>query len=121
LRYGRIVWASVKDPRGFEKERPAIVLTPTDRIAEGAPLVVMAITTTFSNPPPEWHVPLPWNADPRRVKTRLAQRSAAVVNWLDVIPQASVIAVRGDVPPAVMRRIEQLLQDLQGRSPRSGG
>ena len=69
----------------------------------------MAVTTTFPDPPPKWHVPLPWNPDPRRVRTGLAQRSAAVVNWVDVIPPGGALQVRGEVPAKVMRQVEAQL------------
>lgn len=72
----------------------------------------MAVTTSFPDPPPPNHVPLPWNADARRVRMCLTQRSAAVVNWLDTLYPDEVIAVRGDVPPPVMRELEERLRDL---------
>ena len=106
LRYGRLVWARLIDRNGFGKDRPCVVLTPTERIHRGQPLLVMAITTTFAEPPPLWHVPLPWNPDPRRVRTRLAQRSAAVVEWVNVIRPEDVLDVKGDVPAKEMRQIE---------------
>ena len=111
LRYGRLVWTTVKDSRGFRKERPAIVLTPTAEIQSDQPIVVMAVTTTFSEPPPEYHIPLPWNADPRRVGTKLRQRSAAVVNWLDTVYPDEIIDFKGDVPAALMKDLQQRLID----------
>jgi mRNA-degrading endonuclease toxin of MazEF toxin-antitoxin module len=111
-KYGQLVWARVTDRNGFAKERPCIVITPTERIRPTEALLVMAVTTTFPDPPPQWHVQLPWNADPRRVKTRLARRSAAVVNWVDVIAPDDVLDVRGEVPVKVMREIEEQLARL---------
>jgi hypothetical protein len=58
---------------------------------------------------PAWHVPLPWNPDPRRVGAGLAQRSAAVVEWIDTIGVGDVLDVKGQVPPAVMSKIEREL------------
>jgi hypothetical protein len=102
----------VKDPRGFRKERPAIVLTPTAEIEADLPIVVMAVTTTFGDPPPEHHVTLPWNADPRCVGTRLRQRSAAVVTWLDTLYPDEIIDFKGDVPPAIMSDLQRRLREL---------
>ena len=110
LAYGRVIWARLVDRHGYSKERPGIIMTPSDRIHGDSPLLVMAITTSFTDPPPRWHVPLPWNPDPRRVGTRLAQRSAAVVDWLDTIDAAEVLDVKGQVPDKVMKRIEMELQ-----------
>lgn len=107
LRYGRLIWARVIDRNGVPKERPCIIITPTARLSEEETLLVMAVTTTFPEPAPAWHVELPWNPDPRRVRTGLARRSAAVVNWLDVIRKTNVLEVKGDVPSGTMRRIEQ--------------
>ena len=112
LRYGRLIWATVKDPRGFRKERPAIVLTATADITADQPIVVMAVTTTFADPPPDHHVPLPWNADPRRVGTKLRQRSAAVVTWLDTLYPDEVIDFKGDVPAAIMADLQRRLSAL---------
>lgn len=109
LKYGGIIVAEMRDRNGFRKVRPGLVITPTDRISETAPLLVMAITSTFSEPPPAWHVPLPWNADPRRVRTGLARRSAAVVEWVDQITVSDILAAKGEVPARVMREIERQL------------
>ena len=113
LRHGRIVWATVRDLNGFRKDRPAVVLTPTDEIDDGQPLVLMGVTTTFPDPPPPHHVPLPWNADPRRVGTRLARRSAAVVTWLDTCYPDEVIDVAGDVPAPIMAELQRQLRAIQ--------
>jgi len=75
LRYGRVIWAVLKDDNGFRKRRPAVILTPTNEITATEPFVVAAVTTTFRDSPPPDHVELPWNPDARRVSTRLAQRS----------------------------------------------
>jgi mRNA-degrading endonuclease toxin of MazEF toxin-antitoxin module len=117
LRYGGIVWARVMDRNGIRKERPCIVMTPTARISREQPLLVVAITTTFADPPPKWHVALPWHPDPRRVGTGLARRSAAVVNWLDTIRVDDVLDVKGSVPPAVMRRIEAIQEEWATERP----
>jgi mRNA-degrading endonuclease toxin of MazEF toxin-antitoxin module len=110
LRYGRIVEATFTDHNGFQKQRPAIILTPTEQITVGGQVVLMAITTTFADPPPADHIPLPWNPDSRRVSTRLARRSAAVVNWLAVVTTHDILGVRGQVPTPHMARIQQELQ-----------
>jgi len=73
----------------------------------------MAVTTTFGDPPPKYHVLLPWNHDPRRVRTRLAQRSAAVVTWLDTIYPDEVVETKGDVPPGVMEELQRQLKQLE--------
>ena len=110
LRYGRIIWARVTDTRGYRKDRPCIVLTPTAEITHNAPMVVMAITTTFPDPTPPDCVVLPWNNDPRKTRTQLSRRSAAVTTWLETIYPDEVLPVRGDVPAHVMQAIQTKLR-----------
>jgi hypothetical protein len=59
IRYGRIVWATVRDHRGYRKRRPAIVVTPDAEIAADQPLVLMAITTAYPDQPGTDIVELP--------------------------------------------------------------
>ncbi|MBC7783310.1 MAG: type II toxin-antitoxin system PemK/MazF family toxin [Burkholderiales bacterium] len=110
IEYGRIIWARVADRNGFVKERPAIIVSDPADAHAGTPLVIVAITTTFSDPLPEWHVLLPWNRDGRRVMTQLSSRSAAVVGWFDTVDRHDVIEVRGTVPAKQMGRIEELMR-----------
>ena len=116
LRYGRLIWAVLKDRNGFRKRRPAVILTPSDQITTTEPFVVAAVTTTFGSPPPPGHVELPWNPDPRRVSTRLAQRSAAVVSWLETLYADEVEEAKGDVPRRTMERIQAALRLLEEQS-----
>jgi mRNA-degrading endonuclease toxin of MazEF toxin-antitoxin module len=110
LAEGQIVWAIVRDHNAFRKRRPAIVLTPTAEISKESPLVLMAITTTYSHPAPPDHIELPWNPDRRRTSTGLARRSAAVVTWLDTIYPDEVDGIIGVVPPKIMNAIRRRLQ-----------
>jgi len=107
-----LIWATLVDRRGKAAEHPAIILTPNDQIDPDAKVVVMAVTTSFSDPPTRYHIPLPWNPDPRRVRTGLARRSAAVVNWLDTVHPQDIRRFAGDVPPKIMAAIQAELQSL---------
>jgi mRNA-degrading endonuclease toxin of MazEF toxin-antitoxin module len=115
LRRGRIVWLSLADPRGKLKHRPALILTATADIRPDEPFEVMAISTSFPDPPPAYHIELPWHNDPRRVVTRLSSRSAAVVNWLRAVNPNEVTRLAGDVPPQrmleILRRLDELAAD----------
>jgi hypothetical protein len=112
LRAGRIVWATVRDRNGYRKLRPAIILTPDNEISLDQPLVLMAVTTTYPEPPPRDCIPLPWNSDPRRVSTGLARRSAAVITWLDTVYADEIVDVIGGVPPNLMREIRTRVAKL---------
>jgi len=110
---GQIVWATVKDHNGFRKSRPVIIITPDNEISEDKPLVVMAVTTTFAEPPPDDCVELPWSQDARRVATGLARRSAAVVTWLETAYADEITNAIGVVPVKVMATIRERLAKLR--------
>src|SRR4051812_24753856 len=97
LRRGRIARASVRNHNGFAKDRPVIILTPTAEIGPDEAFEAMAIPTTFPDPPPADHIPLPWHLW-GRVGTRLRRRSAAVVTWLCELHPDEVTELGGDVP-----------------------
>ena len=111
LRSGRIVFAWIEDRNGFGKLRPAVVITSDQELPTVERLVVMAITTTFPDPPPHFCVPLPWHPRGHPV-TRLNRRSAAVVNWLATIGVDDVVGYGGDVPAKIMHVIDEKLGDL---------
>jgi|SRR5262245_57325985 len=91
---GRIVWAEIADANGVRKLRPAVVVTPPDRITPAGPFDVVAVTSRLSDPLPGDHVLLPWH--PRgHPRTGLNRRCAAVCTWV-----ARLVA--GLVPNPVM-------------------
>jgi hypothetical protein len=82
-----------------------------DEIATGGELVVVAVTTTFADPPPENCVPVPWHPRGHPV-TKLTRRSAAVCDWIVAIDPHEIGGFAGDVPSKIMRLIEdKLLED----------
>jgi len=113
LRAGSIVWAILRDERGYRKRRPAIILTPDEEISEDQPLALMAITTTYPDPTPADHIELPWNSDARKVSTHLVRRSAAVISWLATVYLDEIDQFIGTVPPARMRLILSRLGEIQ--------
>jgi mRNA-degrading endonuclease toxin of MazEF toxin-antitoxin module len=109
LRRGRIIWAVVADRRGHSKRRPAVILTPTSKIKDDEPLLVMAITTTYPDPVPDDHVELPWHNAGHPV-TRLNQRSAAVTSWVDFVLPEAVEGFAGDVPKKQMKIVDEKIE-----------
>jgi hypothetical protein len=105
LRLGRIVWAILTDFHGIRKRRPAVIVTATDDIEPSEPITVLAVSTTYADPPPDDHVELPWHPDKRRVGTGLARRSAVVINWFRQMEIDEIDELAGDVPPAIMIEI----------------
>jgi mRNA-degrading endonuclease toxin of MazEF toxin-antitoxin module len=109
--YGQIVRIRVAR-HGQEKLRPVVVVTPNEAMAEGEPLVGVAITGT-PDPPTGFEVPLPWQAQ-RRSRTGLDKPNAAVCSWFVTFNAADVIEAIGHVPPEPMRRIEESIRRYRG-------
>ncbi len=110
---GMIVWARVQPPRGPAKRRPVLIVTPTDEILLDQPMVAVAITTTFPEPPPASHVPLPWYPTGHPM-TGLRRRSAAVCDWLVTFRPSDVEAIGGRVPTKPLAEVLARLRDLAG-------
>ncbi len=116
LQLGSIVWAEIADANGFRKLRPAVVVTPSDRIADAHALHVVAITSRLIDPLPSDHVLLPWHAQ-GHPRTGLNRRCAAVCTWISQIQIADVKESGGFVPGGVMieilRRVAEQLNPPQ--------
>lgn len=104
LQFGRIVWTEVADANDIRKERPAVIVTPNDRITPGAPLDVIAVTSRLPEPLPDDHVLLPWQAQ-GHPRTGLNRRCAAVCTWVARIHAENIRSVAGVLPGAVMLEI----------------
>lgn len=121
LMTGRIVWADVADPNGHRKPRPAVIVTPTEKIVPARPIDVVAVTSRLEDPLPADHVALPWHAQ-GHPRTGLNRRCAAVCNWLVQISEADIKAVGGVVPAAQMNAIlTKIKQALRPEATDSGG
>lgn len=101
LHLGRIIWAEIADTNGIRKRRPAIIVTPTDRISATTPLDVVAVTSRLQEPLPEDHVLLPWHAQ-GHPRTRLNRPCAAVCSWIARIRQDDIQDFAGVVPVQLM-------------------
>ena len=102
LQQGSVLWVRVADQAGRNpKCRPAVVVTPTSEIKPGEKIVVVAATSTFSNPLPANRVELPWSPG-RHPVTGLYKRCVAVCDWLIEIDQASIIDVGGTIPRSTL-------------------
>jgi mRNA-degrading endonuclease toxin of MazEF toxin-antitoxin module len=114
LRYGQIVIVSaMPDPNGVNlKDRPSVVVTPTDEIGPEGAVVVVAISTLPPGPVPVDHVELPW--DPRgHLRTGLRTRCAAVVPWIQKVPAERIVRSIGAVPGKQLELIAAKLADLR--------
>jgi mRNA-degrading endonuclease toxin of MazEF toxin-antitoxin module len=104
LRCGQIVWAELADANGVRKARPAIIVTPDDRLSTSDLLEVVAITSRLPQPLPADHVLLPWHAQ-GHPRTRLNRKCAAVCSWLARISVADIQSIAGMVPNAILLEI----------------
>lgn len=106
---GRIVWVEVPDPQGRNpKCRPAVILTSTEEVEAGEPIVVAAISTTLAQPLPDDHVELPWDRRGHS-RTGLRMRCAAVCSWLTVIVEKDIQGYAGIVPgPQLLQILEKV-------------
>jgi hypothetical protein len=104
VQFGQIVWAEVPDANGVRKLRPAVVLTPTDRITSSGPLEIVAVTSRLPQPLPDDHVLLPWHAR-GHPRTGLNRKCAAVCTWRARIVAADIRTVAGIVPGPILLEI----------------
>ena len=117
LQFGRIVWAEIADRNGIRKQRPAVIVTPTERITTTNPLTVVAVTSRVPDDLPEDHVLLPWHPQ-RHPRTGLNRKCAAVCSWLSEITVNDIQDVAGLVPGAELLAIVAKIQAKQ--EPRLG-
>ena len=98
------MWAEIADAKGFRKERPGVIITPTDQIQSGGSLEVVAVTSHVPTPLPLDHVLLPWHpaGHPR---TGLNRKSAAVCSWIARIQDSDIRDTAGLIPASVLRVI----------------
>src|SRR5687767_8903411 len=87
------------------KLRPGVVITATSEIRPDEPFVVVAVTSTFSEPLSPGQVPLPWHRDTRRSKTKLNRPTVAKCDWLIPLRAEDVVDVAGVVPQSVLLEI----------------
>src|SRR5947209_8328114 len=109
VQFGQIVWAEMADANGIRKVRPAVVVTPGDRITASGSLEVVAITSRIPQPLPGDHVLLPWHPS-GHPRTGLNRKCAAVCSWLARIVPAHIHSVAGLVPGPI-------LLDILARTP----
>ena len=110
LRYGQVVVVTdMLDPNGVNpKDRPAVVVSPSDELDAGRPVIVAAISTLRPGLVPEDHVPLPWHPH-GHARTGLKTNCAVVCRWLEKVEPSRIARVIGIVPG---RRLEEVAATL---------
>ncbi len=105
LSQGRIVWATVPDPRGGNaKKRPAVVVTAPADIDPAGEVQVAAVTTLTGQAPFAETVELPWSAA-GHPQTKLKKPCEVVCSWVVSVPVADVQDSGGFVPTDTLAQI----------------
>jgi mRNA-degrading endonuclease toxin of MazEF toxin-antitoxin module len=112
LRYGQIVLASVSDGHGNTKNRPVVIVTPTEEITEDRDVVAVCISTQVEDPTPLEHVKLPWSR-PRHPRTELNRPNVAKCDWVVPVRLSNIVKVLGQAPSAQMAEIALILRRLE--------
>ena len=111
---GRIVRADVSDPQGHNRKcRPVVLISVTDDTPEARRYLAVALTTRFTQPPSNVEVPIPWNRDPTKVRTRLTKPCVAKCSWLVEIAESDIQSYAGVVPPQELILILEKVSKLQ--------
>ena len=110
--FGRVVWATVADPRGGNtKRRPLVIVHPPDKMQPGRPFLCVAISTQFPVPVPEVCVSLQWSNE-GVTQSRLKQPCVAVCSWPVLLSDDEVDEWGGTLPTAEMVAIVNQLREL---------
>jgi mRNA-degrading endonuclease toxin of MazEF toxin-antitoxin module len=109
--YGQIVLAPVPDGHGQIKIRPVVILTSTEEIRRGEPMLVACVTTHIERPVPPHHIPLPWHRA-RHPRTGLDKPNVVKCDWLASIEEADIIRDMGTVPGRQMLLIAEALRRM---------
>ena len=103
-RQGQVCAALIHPERGEPKRRPVVIITRTEEIRADQPVVVVAVSTTFTEPLSADQIELPFETR-GRCSTGLARRSVAVCSWLTKLATSDLGEVRGHVPPPILLKI----------------
>jgi mRNA-degrading endonuclease toxin of MazEF toxin-antitoxin module len=116
IKQGEILWATCTDPQGAnEKRRPVVVVTRSEEIERGEPIIAAAITTTLPEPLTDEFVELPWHRD-GSARTGLRKRCAVYCRWLMELNPDDVEKSQGHVPGGKLKEIIERLNRIHGWS-----
>jgi mRNA-degrading endonuclease toxin of MazEF toxin-antitoxin module len=103
---------NLPDPQGRNpKNRPVVIITPTEEISVDDVIVAVAITGRIEKPLPKICVRLPWHRG-GHPRTGLSKPSVARCDWLVAIRAENVIEKLGVVPPKQLQQIIDTVDNL---------
>jgi mRNA-degrading endonuclease toxin of MazEF toxin-antitoxin module len=113
FQFGQIVIAYMSDGLGRTKERPAIVVSRDEENNAGMDLFVIAITKSFDDPCPVYHVPV-HDSNKRDNNTGLSAPSVAKCNWFRKVKQHRVVGSLGYLDYDLLDTIVERFLELVG-------
>lgn len=99
------------DRNGIVKVRPVVVVSSEADIAAGKRVVVVAVSSTFSEPLRPACVRLPWAAGKHR-RTGLEKPSVAVADWWEMKDPDEIGAPIGILTAAALDQLMETLDRL---------
>jgi hypothetical protein len=109
---GTIVLAPVCDPNGTPVyHHYAVVLNPKIEILAGSDLRV-AVCSTNMYPLRSGWFPLPTKPGGHAM-TGLTEACVVKATWIQIVPQASVIAIRGRCPARIFKQVQNWLVEKE--------
>ena len=104
---GRILLAKIAEARGGYKERPVIIVTPTNEIQESSFQVVACTTQgeTYTSP---FNVKIPGGKF-----SGITWDSDAVCDWMPSVRESDINGLGGILTPKYMRQIIEKLRELK--------
>jgi mRNA-degrading endonuclease toxin of MazEF toxin-antitoxin module len=107
LRKGQIVDLDIYDPNGQNKKvRPVVVV---DELADTDHFIYVAVSTQFTDPPPDRWILLPWDRG-GRAPGGLVERCVAKCNWIGKARRDEIVRRRTQLPAKKMLDIMRALQ-----------
>lgn len=113
FRPGTIILAPVNEPSGKPAgDHFAVVLNAQSEIDAGADLRVAVCTTSFDLPLRSGWFDIPTKPRGHAI-TGMSEACVVKATWLQVVPQADVIKIKGRAPASILRQILNWLADKE--------
>jgi mRNA-degrading endonuclease toxin of MazEF toxin-antitoxin module len=96
LKQGSIIRARVTPPRGSEKVRPVLIISPDEVIQQCPEIIGLAISGSFREPLTSEQFMLPWSRH-QRAGTGLCKPSVVNCDWPVKVLRSNVIEVMGEL------------------------
>ena len=103
LERGTIIRAPLDDFNGHIVPHHAVILSSTEWIKTGGPIVVAGVSTTYRHPLPAGQFLMDYMPGRPHPDTGLSESCAVKGDWLNVVDQSDIIAVFKRCKPRIVR------------------